>query len=133
MFIIHFLVAFFVALFITGLFLLVFHRQRRCPVFIFFLIVFLGTWVGGVWMVPIGPTIWNVYWMPFFFAGLIFALLLAAALPMGSFRFRSYNKKQLEKEKVAKAVLRSFFWVLIISLIVGIFIHYILGYHVSTV
>ena len=30
-----------------------------------FLLLFLGTWAGGVWLSPFGPSFYGVYWIPF--------------------------------------------------------------------
>jgi hypothetical protein len=47
---------------------------------VFFALIFLAAWAGGVWIAPMGPVIFGVYWVPFVVFGLIFALLLAAAM-----------------------------------------------------
>ena len=47
----------------------------------FFLIVFLSSWAGGIWLTPIGPVSWGVYWLPFLLVGVMVALLLAAVHP----------------------------------------------------
>lgn len=132
MFFVHFLFALFIALLITLFFALMFRRRHPCPIFIFFLIVFLGTWAGGVWIMPMGPTFWNVYWLPFFFSGLIFSLLFAVTISSRSDRLKQNKKKPIKEEGVAKAALGSFFWALILTLILGIIMHY-LGYRVPPI
>jgi hypothetical protein len=47
---------------------------------VFFALIFLAAWAGGVWIAPMGPVLFGVYWVPFVVFGLIFALLLAAAM-----------------------------------------------------
>lgn len=47
----------------------------------FFLVIFLFSWGGGVWLTPFGPTGWGVSWMPFLFVGFFVTLLLSAATP----------------------------------------------------
>jgi hypothetical protein len=50
--------------------------------FIFLLLLlFAFSWAGGLWMMPFGPTLFGVSWLPFVLAGLILALILAAVLP----------------------------------------------------
>jgi len=122
----HLVISLSTATIITLFFKAVLFKKLSWPLWIFFLISFLGTWIGGVWVTPMGPTVWNVHWLPFFFAGLIFALLLVATDPSKSHRFQ-LKKEQREKEMVVKAALGSFFWLLIILLIVGIIVYY-LGY-----
>jgi hypothetical protein len=102
-------------------------RSTPFPVFIFFLIVLLGTWIGGIWMTPLGPTVRGVFWMPFFFAGLIFGLLLLAIIPQGPPRVVFKRKVQIDEEDTAEEVLSVFFWVLIFAMIVGIIARYVLN------
>lgn len=44
----------------------------------FFLVLLLIVWAASLWTRPVGPVYWGVAWIPLFFIGLIFALLLAA-------------------------------------------------------
>ena len=44
----------------------------------FFLIVLLGAWAVGAWTEPVGPVLYGVSWVPFFFGAFIIALLVAA-------------------------------------------------------
>lgn len=81
---------------------------------------------------PVGPPVWNVYWLPFFFSGLIFSLLLAVTISSRSDRLKKNKKKMIEEEEVAKAALGSFFWALIVALILGIIMHY-LGYRIPPI
>jgi hypothetical protein len=50
------------------------------PTGLFFamLIVFLGTWAGGIWLVPIGPQLWGASWLGFLVVGFLVSLLVAA-------------------------------------------------------
>jgi len=50
-------------------------------VYWFFLVVFLFSWGGGLWITPFGPTGYGVSWLPFVMMGLVAALLLSAATP----------------------------------------------------
>jgi len=47
-------------------------------VFAMLLILFLATWAGGIWLVPIGPRLWGVAWGSFVVVGLVVALLIGA-------------------------------------------------------
>lgn len=48
----------------------------------FFLVVFLASWLGGIWAAPAGPPLRGSRLVPFLTAGFLFALLLAATAPM---------------------------------------------------
>jgi hypothetical protein len=54
----------------------------------FFLILFLATWVGGMWIYPFGPVFFGGYLFPFLLVGLVVALVLAAAVPTDEERWR---------------------------------------------
>lgn len=82
MFFIDLLFALVIALLLTAVFAAGFRRRGPWGIWwIFLLVIFLAAWAGGVWMTPFGPTLFDVYWLPFVFVGLVAALLLAAAAP----------------------------------------------------
>jgi hypothetical protein len=79
MIVMDFVFALVVALMLVVIFAVIFNiRPPGFGVAAFFVIVFLASWAGGVWMTPLGPTGWGVYWLPFLLVGLMVALLLAA-------------------------------------------------------
>lgn len=94
-----------------------------------FILVFLFAWVAGVWVQPIGPVLYDVYWTPFVAAGLLYILLLLALLPPAyHHRRRDVNLETPEaaREPEAKAaVFGIFFWVLALALILAIVAGYI--------
>ena len=67
---------------VTALFALLLGRRgpwASSP--LFFLLIFLAAWAGGVWITPVGPSVWGLYWLPFLVVAVLFALLLAAVTP----------------------------------------------------
>jgi hypothetical protein len=110
-----------VALFLTAVFAVI-GRQAKTPwrVIVFFLVVFLGAWTGGIWITPIGPAVLGVYWLSFFAVGLVFALVLEAVAafsvrPPGS---QADNvQKDRREERQIEAVLGVFFWILVLTFI----------------
>jgi DMSO reductase anchor subunit len=125
MFLLHLCLALIMALFMTAIYRFVPRRQYPMPSILFFIIVFLGVWLGGVWITPVGPSVWNVHWLPFFLASLIFVLLMLAIKTQINRRRLQQQDKDVEKENVTRAALGSFFWVLIVLLILGIVMHYV--------
>ena len=118
-----------VALFLTVVFA-VFGRQAKTParVIVFFLVVFLGAWAGGIWITPVGPSILGVYWVSFFAAGLLFALVLEA---VAAFSARpedphsGHVQEDKKEEREIESVLGAFFWVLLAMFVAAIVLGYL--------
>ncbi|GJL48958.1 MAG: hypothetical protein NPIRA01_01850 [Nitrospirales bacterium] len=121
------LIALSITLILTVFFSLVLGRRGPWASFpLFFLVLFLLTWAGGAWVMPIGPTIGGAYWMPFFIVGLIFAILLiAAAPPPPALRTRPNTSMTDDQEIGAIVVVETFFWIMVIGLITIIALRYI--------
>ena len=129
MIIVESLFALAVALFLTVVFAVIGRRAKsRLWVIVFFLLVFLSAWAGGIWLNPLGPSILGVFWLSYFVVGLIFALALeaVAAFHSGSVRPGSTEIRMDEKEgREMKSMLSIFFWVLLLTFIVAIVLGYI--------
>jgi hypothetical protein len=101
--------------------------RRRGPwsnFFIFLAVIFLAAWTGGVWLAPIGPSLYGVYWIPFVLFGFIFALILAAAVPASPPRRRKAGSQ--EKEVVPTVASYDLFFVfLFIVLAAAIVVGYL--------
>ncbi|MCD6067117.1 MAG: hypothetical protein K0S33_1943 [Bacteroidetes bacterium] len=82
-----------------------------------FLILFLGTWVGQVWIAPFGPVAMGIAWVPLGFISLMLFFLILALSPNASLR----KKKEDEDEAEAPLIVAGFFfWLLIFLLILAI-------------
>jgi hypothetical protein len=93
---------------------------------VFLLIVFLAAWVGAVWVRPVGPPLFGVNWLPLLFMGVLFAVLLAAAIPSSPPRTRAEAVAQARAEETAVAVFGAFFWILLVGLLVAVVLGYVL-------
>jgi len=87
----------------------------------FILILFLGMWLVDIWVTPYGPEYWGVAWLDLLFAGLLLALLLAAATPTPYVppRNREITDRELVKAQEAEVVRGSvaigiFFWIMLL-------------------
>jgi len=96
-----------------------------------FLIIFLGSWAGGIWVKPFGPSFQGVYWLSFFLAGLIIALILAVSAQRRIPRNRRESLEMLlriEKQKklnqLTYITLKLFFWALLLLLTIVIITRY---------
>ena len=47
----------------------------------FILVLFLIIWASELWVEPMGPTLYDVAWIPLLIVGIVTALLLAAVSP----------------------------------------------------
>ena len=79
-----------------------------------FLVLFLATWAGGIWMAPFGPTIWNVYWLPFLLIAVMTAVLVVAVAPLHG------RDATAERERGVEEGLGLFFWILIGGLVLAV-------------
>ena len=127
MFITPLLVALFLAFILT---LLLAAGSRGQPwgggLAVFFLILFLATWAGGLWLMPVGPLMLGVPWLSFVLVALIVGLILVSMTPNG----RREEEKPPASEsasspaRIAIAV-DFFFWLLIGGLMIAIVVHYV--------
>jgi hypothetical protein len=89
---------------------------------LFFIVIFLSTWAGGIWLYPFGPYLWGITWLPFLLAAIFITVLLIAATPPPeetTVELIDQNKKEAEKKMIQKSV-SAFFMVIIIALVVAI-------------
>lgn len=116
--------AFIMAFLFTFLFSVGFKNKGPWGIlWIFFLIIFLASWAGQLWISPIGPLFYGISWLPLLFVAIIFAIILAATSSPG------YNRKSVANDdsKVTKepaVVLGVFFWLLLVILLIVIAIGY---------
>ncbi|MBL7174896.1 MAG: hypothetical protein ISS66_03620 [Desulfobacteraceae bacterium] len=134
MIVLELLVAFIVALVLSGLFALTTRRRdQRIGFPWFFLIVFLVTWAGGIGVKPFGPSLFGISWIPFVLVGFIFILILAASTPRRPPKSRHETLDMLERIDQKKKMdqftyisLSALFGILLFILIVAIIIRYLL-------
>jgi MFS family permease len=116
-----------IALLFTVVFTALSRRARsRRRLVIFFSIIFFAAWAGGVWIAPVGPALLGVYWLSFFIAGLIFALVMEAVSALSSPVQSSDIQKKEENIEIEMGM---FFWVLFFAFVVLIVVGYILRRH----
>lgn len=118
-----FILALLFTLLVTGPFRWRYSRAEGVwPAAAFLFLVFLAViWAAGVWSVPYGPALWNVYWLPFVLAGLFLALIILAI----SAAVRPPPTVETERAEAGLAALfGAFFWILILGSIAAIAIGY---------
>jgi len=124
----HLIFALLMALVLSVLFATVFRRTGPwASVPLFFVIVFMASWAGGIWLTPFGPSLWGTYWLPFLMVGLVFALFLAAIPPgkeEGTTVELVNQKKERARRKRALA-LSIFLWVFLGLLATVIIVRYL--------
>lgn len=94
---------------------------------LFFLIIFLATWAGGLWITPTGPLLFGISWLPAVFVGLLFALVLVALIPP-QWTPRDYTSSDVDTRSAGEVIVAGFgmfFWLLLLFLILAIVFGYI--------
>jgi hypothetical protein len=126
-----FLCALLISLGLSAVFIAAFRRRGPWGAFLFFVVVFLAAWAGGIWLPPMGPPIGGVYWLPFLIVGLIFALLLAAVVSPTPSDTTVQLLEEGEKggEEKKSLVLGIYFWIMVFALLVLILSRYFRGPH----
>jgi hypothetical protein len=121
-----FVCALLVSLVLSTVFIAAFRKRGPWGASIFFAVVFLAAWAGGLWFPPLGPPMGGVYWLPFLIVGLIFALLLAAAVspmpPDTTIQLLEKGEKGGQEKK--SMVLGIYFWLMVFALVVLIITRY---------
>lgn len=125
-FLYEFLFALVIGLVLTTIFSVLINKTRKWQtILLFFVILFLATWAGGIWIRPFGPALLGVYWLPFMVIGLIFALLLTMLLPNKPPRTTKEASKKAETAIIADKLFKLFLWILFIVLVVSIIVAYV--------
>lgn len=117
-----------IAFFLTVIFVVLGRRARSGRrIVVFFTLVFLAAWAGGVWIAPVGPRLLGVYWLSFFTVGLIFALLQEglAALPRRAAPRQGEAEMDAKEERELENVFNGFMIVLLVLFIAAIVIRYV--------
>jgi hypothetical protein len=85
-----------------------------------FLALFLPIWAGGIWLGPMGPAVFGMYFLPFLLIGLGVALLLAAVAPLR----KSPASDQMSYETGPEYTFGPFFLAFVITFLLVIFLGY---------
>ncbi len=134
MFIWDFLFALVIAVILTAVFAAGFKRTGPWQgIWAFFFIILLASWAGGVWIRPFGPPLFGVFWFPFLITGILFAIILAAAVPESKeekeMKSAGDLPKEPQEEQIAEnraaAALGIFFWIILIFLVFSVIAGYI--------
>ena len=109
-------------------------RGKRKGFFWFFLIIFMMTWAGGVWLMPFGPMVMGIHWLPFVLVGLVGAMVISLVAQRRYPRNRHETIDLLERieesrelEKMTFLSLNILFWVVLFMLVAAIVLRYVLG------
>jgi hypothetical protein len=112
-----------VTLVVTLLFSL-FSKRPLSGLWLFFLLIFLATWTGQLWIPPFGPSAWGVSWVPLIVVAVFFTLLVVALTTDPVLRRPAGDDVPEQSVFLALGV---FLWVVLIIFIIAI----ITGYYRS--
>lgn len=99
----------------------------------FFLVLLFVIWAASLWIAPIGPVYWGIAWIPLFFVGLVFALLLAAIPASREEDIEAtrtdvdLSQEEIERRRETNrtaATVSGFFWVFLVILLIAIIFGY---------
>ena len=120
-------------LMVAGFLLLIRGSGTRYGKMWLFLIVFVATWAGGVWIRPFGPPIGGVYWLTFVLAGIIGVGLIGLFTPQRPPHGRHETLEKLEQVKqseelqqVTTMTLGVLFWLVLCIFVLAIVFRYII-------
>lgn len=127
MFALAVLIALAVAL-VLGLILCYFvHRQGPGPMggLVFYVVIlFLGTWAAGIWLLPADGEPWDLTWIGFVIVGILLAIILAAASPRRRPTDRSsesaFGPEEAGMTQAVAMTLGVFFYLAIFALFVAV-------------
>jgi hypothetical protein len=102
------------------------YNRSFSTVLTFFLILFLAGIAGGVWIVPFGPVMLGVAWMPVLFIIVIFAFLFSIPPPYLEKSKTAYITSEDKDTRVSEEAktLSIFVWLILAFLVIAIFIGY---------
>lgn len=111
------LAALMITLVITLIFSL-FSKRPLSGLMFFFLVIFLATWTGQIWITPFGPVSWGIAWIPLILVALFFSFLIFALAPPVPAPVEEGT------EQPAFIALGLFFWLILILLLISIIVGY---------
>jgi magnesium-transporting ATPase (P-type) len=113
------LAAFLIAIFVSVLFSSPYRSKgsSMAPLAIFFFVLFLSGIAGGYWIVPFGPVMWGVAWLPLLSIIFVVAILFSAPPP----HQRTITTPGEKAEMGAFAAVSIFTWILFVVLLIAIF------------
>lgn len=109
------------ALVFTFIFSGFFRGRGRGPLgglFLFFVILFLTTWSGQLWINPVSPLYFGIDWVLLIFTAIVFSLLMIAlSAPLET---PPKTNDPATPEKEAGVAIGVFFWVVLILLAIAV-------------
>lgn len=121
------------ALVMAGIFTMVFAigLRRTGPwssILVFFAVVFLAAWAGGLWISPAGPVFLGIYWVPILLVAFLVALLLASVRPQAPKHVQTISEAEAEakERRAVERAFDAFFWTLLIGFMIVIVLGYLL-------
>lgn len=111
------LTVFIIALLVSALFSSPYRRNGSwVQLVVFFFILFLAGIAGGYWIVPVGPVMWGVSWLPLLSVIFVVAILFSAQPPHQHTMARSSEKTEMG----TLATVGIFTWILFVVLLIAV-------------
>lgn len=93
-----------------------------------FVLLFLFAWLGGLWIPPFGPVIYEISLLPFILTGLFVALIMLALIPperpLPEGTPPEGQVEAAKTDRVVSGAFGAFFWLLMLLLVIAILAAY---------
>ncbi len=118
------------AFILAGFFAVIFNvamrsRQKALPIAFIFILFFLFAWAGGLWIGPLGPPVFGVYWIPSLIVTTLIFLLLISFAHDETKKKRAASAEATDPNVAVTAAIGLTLWLLFAVLIVLIAIAYL--------
>ena len=119
----EFLAAFILAFLITLIFAMGYRGSGSTltQIAVLFFILFMAGIAGQYWIVPFGPVLWGISWLPMLFIVLVVTLLFAAPPP---YPVNTRKTTDPGKDNPAKVAIGVGIWIILLALLMAAIIGY---------
>lgn len=119
----EFLAAFILAFLVTLIFAMGYRGSGSSltQIAVLFFILFIAGIAGQYWIMPFGPVLWGISWLPLLFIVLVVTLLFAAPPP---YAVKKRKAEEKAEDSPAKMVVSIGVWIILLSLLMAAIIGY---------
>lgn len=119
----EFLAAFILAFLVTLIFAMGYRGSGSSltQIAVLFFILFMAGIAGQYWIMPFGPVLWGISWLPLLFIVLVVTLLFAAPPP---YPVKKRKAEEKAEDSPVKVVISIGVWLILLALLIAAIIGY---------